>query len=69
MVAVCANENLYTVWFHRGSPDHLVIFHFFLLRIIIFIYNEFNSFMADVPIIKKPVHWFEEQISGLVSIW
>ena len=28
-----------------------------------------NSFMTEVPIIWKPVHWFAEQINGLVSIW
>ena len=27
-----------------------------------------NSFMAEVPIIKKPVHWFAEQSNGPVSI-
>ena len=29
----------------------------------------FNSFMTEVPIIKRPVHLFAEQINGLVSIW
>ena len=28
-----------------------------------------NSFMTEVSIIQKPVHWFAEQINGLVSIW
>ena len=28
-----------------------------------------NSFMTEVPIIQKPVHWFALQINGLVSIW
>ena len=26
-----------------------------------------NSFMTEVPIIQIPVHWFAEQINGLVS--
>ena len=30
--------------------------------------NLVNSFMTEVPIIKKPVHWFARQINGLVSI-
>ena len=29
----------------------------------------FNSFMTEVPIIQKRVHWFAEQLNGLVSIW
>ena len=28
----------------------------------------FNSFVTEVPVIQKPVHWFAEQINGLVSI-
>ena len=28
-----------------------------------------ESFMTEVPIIQKPVHWFAEKINGLVSIW
>ena len=28
-----------------------------------------NTFMAGVPIIYKPVHWFALQINGLVPIW
>ena len=28
-----------------------------------------TSFMTEVPIIVKPVHWFSEQINGLISIW
>ena len=28
-----------------------------------------NSFMMEVPIIYKPVHWFTEKINGLVSMW
>ena len=28
-----------------------------------------NSFMTEAVIIKKAVHWFSEQINGLVSIW
>ena len=28
-----------------------------------------NSFMMQVPIIYKRVHWFVEQINGMVSIW
>ena len=30
---------------------------------------ELNSFMTEVPIILKPVHWFALQINRLVSIW
>ena len=30
--------------------------------------KDFNSFMTEVPIIKKTVHWFAEQIKELVSI-
>ena len=33
------------------------------------ILNWVNTFMTDVPTIKKPVHWFIKQINGLVSIW
>ena len=29
----------------------------------------YNSFVTDVSIIYKPVHWFAQQINGLVSIW
>ena len=32
-------------------------------------FQEFNSFMTEADIIKKPVYWFAEQINGLVSIW
>ena len=28
-----------------------------------------NSFMTEVPIIQIPVHWFAEQINGLISTW
>ena len=28
-----------------------------------------TSFMTEVPIIVKPVHWLSEQINGLISIW
>ena len=28
-----------------------------------------NSFMTEVHIIEKPVHWFAEQINRLVSMW
>ena len=28
-----------------------------------------NPFMTEAVIIKKPVHWFAEQINVLVSIW
>ena len=28
-----------------------------------------NSFMTEVPIIWKPVHWLAQQINGLVSKW
>ena len=28
---------------------------------------DFNFFMKEVPIIKKPVHWFAKQINGLAS--
>ena len=31
--------------------------------------SPFNSFMTEVPIIKKPVCRFALQINGLVSIW
>ena len=27
------------------------------------------SFMTKVPIKLKPIHWFAEQNSGLVSVW
>ena len=27
-----------------------------------------NSFMTEVSVIQKPVHWFTEQINGLVSM-
>ena len=27
-----------------------------------------ESFMTEVPITQKPVHWFTEQMNGLVSI-
>ena len=27
-----------------------------------------NFFMTEAVIIQKPVHWFAEQINGLVSI-
>ena len=30
--------------------------------------DRLESFMTKVPIIQKPVHWFAEQINGLVSI-
>ena len=26
-----------------------------------------NSFMTEAPIIQIPVHWFAEQINGLIS--
>ena len=29
----------------------------------------FNSFMKEVPVAWKPVHWFAKQINGLVSTW
>ena len=29
----------------------------------------FKSFMTEVSIIKKPVHWSALQMNGLVSIW
>ena len=29
----------------------------------------FNSFMKEVPLVWKPVHWFAKQINGLVSTW
>ena len=28
-----------------------------------------NSFMTEAVIIQKPVHWFAEQINGLISTW
>ena len=31
--------------------------------------SPFNSFMTEVPVIKKPVYRFALQINGLVSIW
>ena len=31
--------------------------------------NPINSFTTKADIIQKPVHWFAEQINGLVSIW
>ena len=37
------------------------------LTIILFGLN-FNSFMTEVAIKYKPVHWFALQINGLVSI-
>ena len=30
---------------------------------------DFNPFMMEAVIIQKPVHWFAEQINGLVPIW
>ena len=29
----------------------------------------FNSFLTEVSIKKKPVHWFALEMNGLVSIW
>ena len=40
-----------------------------LFQQIMSILIQFNSFMTEVVIIQKPVHWFAEQINGLVSIW
>ena len=28
-----------------------------------------NSFMTELPIMKKTVHWFAVQVNGLVAIW
>ena len=38
-------------------------------RLSVYVNEErLESFMAEVPIIQKQVHWFAEQINGLVSI-
>ena len=34
-----------------------------------FVTENINYFTAEVPIIQKPVHWFADQISGVVFIW
>ena len=35
----------------------------------IYITTILNSFMTETDIIYKTIHWFAEQINGLVSIW
>ena len=45
-----------------NSPKHL---H---LQVTQHIQLTINSFMTEVPTIQKPVHWFAEQITGLVFI-
>ena len=48
----------------------LCIFHKMLVKVLLETMNyDFNSFMTEVPMIQKPVHWFAIQINGLVSIW
>ena len=38
------------------------------VSLFVYLFCTFNSFMTEVPIIYKPVHWFTEQINRLVSI-
>ena len=43
-----------------------------LVKIMVLVRNishDINSFVTEVPIIQKPVHWFALQINGLVFIW
>ena len=48
----------------------LLFFCFSLIFFLFFLYfNPIKSFMTEVVIIYKPVHWFAEQINGLVFIW
>ena len=44
----------------QGNQQKEVIIALFVKR--------FKSFMAEVPILLKPVHWLADQINGLVSI-
>ena len=37
-----------------------------LIKILV---SPVNSFMTEAIILQKPVHWFDLQINGLVSIW
>ena len=33
----------------------------------VFIINALNPFMTEADIIQKPVHWFAEQMKGLMT--
>ena len=53
--SLCFNDFRYIAEYRKTSNKKLYVF---------------NSFMMEFPIIeKKPVYWFAEQISGLVSLW
>ena len=52
---------LFAESFAQGAQQKEVIIALYVKR--------FKFFMTEVPILLKPVHWFAEQINGLVSIW
>ena len=68
-----------TVFLCYSIKDHIFLAALFVegfaqgtqrteVNIALFV-KRFKSFMVEVPILLKSVHWFPEQINGLFSRW